>query len=64
MTKSFKRKTFLVGALMAGSLLFNVGNCTTTNVKAQLSKGLSSTLTGIFNISSTGVADEVFDVDD
>ncbi len=64
MSKGFKRTKFLLGALLAGSVLFNVGNCTTDQVKVQLSKGLSSALTGIFNISSTDVADEVFDVDD
>lgn len=64
MRKRFKRTRFLLGALLAGSVLFGVGTCTTDEVKVQLSKGLASALTGIFNIASADVADEVFDVDD
>ena len=36
MTKKFKRTKLLLGALLAGSMLFNVRNCTTTNANAPL----------------------------
>ena len=64
MNKRFKRTRLLLGALLAGSAVFSVGNCTTDEIKVQFSKGLSSTLNGIFGITSADVADELFDVDD
>ena len=64
MIKGSKPRRLLWGTVLAGAMLFNVGNCTTNNIKTQMSKGFASTLTGLFNIGSTGLADEVFDVDD
>ena len=50
--------------LLAGSMVLAVGSCTTQAVKTQLSKGLTTSLNGLFNIVATDVANEVFDVDD
>jgi len=50
--------------LLAGSIMLQVGSCTTQTVKAQFSKGLTTSLNGLFNIVATDMANEVFDVDD
>lgn len=56
-------RTAVLG-LLAGSMMLQVGSCTTQAVKTQLSKGLTTSLNGLFNIVTTDVANEVFDVDD
>ena len=56
------RTTF--GWLLSGSIVLALGNCTTQDVKTQFANGLSITLNGLFNVASTDLANEIFDVDD
>jgi hypothetical protein len=56
-------RTAVVGWL-AGAMVFQSGGCTTQAVKTQLSKGLSTSLNGLFNIVASNLANEIFDVDD
>ena len=53
-----------VAGLLAGAMAVQVGSCTTQDVKAQFSRGLSTALNGLFNIASTDLSNEIFDVDD
>ncbi len=64
MTKRSKRVRAFLAAALAGSMLLQVGSCTSQDVKAQFSKGLTTALNGVFNIATTDFANEVFDVDD
>ena len=51
-------------AVLAGMYTFQVGVCTRQEVQVQLANGLRTGLTGVFNITSANIANEVFDVDD
>lgn len=51
-------------AVLAGMYTFSVGGCTSQEVQIQLANGLRTGLTGVFNITSANIANEVFDVDD
>ena len=65
MKSSIYRKTLrTVIGLMAGTSLLGVGNCTSNEVKVQFSNGLRTALTGVFNIGSADLSNQVFDVDD
>ncbi len=63
-----KRPILRIKALLAlmgtGAMLFNVGNCTTDNVRTQLSSGLNSAILGILGLGTQPLADDLFDVDD
>ncbi len=60
----FRKTKMAVIGLMAGASMFAVGSCTSDAVKTQFSKGLTTALNGVFNISSSNLANQVFDVDD
>lgn len=60
---SLKIKALSV-AVLAGMYTFQVGGCTSQKVQVQLANGLRTGLTGVFNIASANLSDEVFDVDD
>ena len=51
-------------AVLAGMYTFQVGGCTSQEVQVQLANGLRTGLTGVFNIASANLSDQVFDVDD
>ena len=51
-------------ALLTGAMMFQLGSCTTQDVKTQLSRGFSTALNGMFSIVASDLANEVFDVDD
>ncbi|UCF34978.1 MAG: hypothetical protein JSV78_06665 [Phycisphaerales bacterium] len=56
-------KLTMVG-LLTGSAMFQVGSCSAQDLKVQLSRGLTTTLNGLFNVLATDLANEIFDVDD
>ena len=56
-------RTAAVG-LLTGAMMFQLGSCTTQDVKTQLSRGFSTALNGMFGIIVTDLANDVFDVDD
>ncbi|MFQ5489097.1 MAG: hypothetical protein ACE5GE_00130 [Phycisphaerae bacterium] len=51
-------------AVLTGFYTFQAGSCTSQSVKTQLANGLRTGLTGVFNITSGDIANEIFDVDD
>lgn len=59
-----KATRMAVAGLLTGAMMFQVGSCTSQDVKTQFSRGLSTTLNGMFNIVATDLGNEVFDVDD
>ncbi|MCP4248504.1 MAG: hypothetical protein GY778_15760 [bacterium] len=63
-----KRPVLRVKALLAligsGALVFQIGNCTNDQVKAQMSAGLNTTILNVLGLGTRSLTDEVFDVDD
>ncbi|MCH7812594.1 MAG: hypothetical protein IID40_01105 [Planctomycetes bacterium] len=63
-----KRPVLRVKALLAligsGALVFQIGNCTSDQVKAQMSAGVSTTILNILGLGTRSLTDEIFDVDD
>lgn len=64
MRKMAKVAKVAVLGLLAGATVFEVGSCTTQEVKTQLSKGLTTSMNGLFNVVATDLANELLDVDD
>lgn len=64
MRNAKSRRNSILVSLAAGWGLLQVGSCTTQDVQVQLANGLKTALNGLFNITSTAIANEVFDVDD
>ena len=58
------KKIRIAAGLLVGCCLLQAGNCTTQKVKTQFANGLSTALNGVFNIGTTNLANEIFDVDD
>jgi len=53
-----------LSGLLSGSIVLALGSCTTQTVKTQFANGLSGALNGLFNVATTDLANEIFDVDD
>lgn len=59
-----RRVKVLLALLGSGALVFQVGNCTTDQVKNQMSAGANTTLLNLLGLGTRSFTDEVFDVDD
>ena len=64
MKKTAKLTRMALVGWLAGTVVLQLGSCTTQALKTQLSKGLTTSLNGLFNIVASDLANEVFDVDD
>ena len=63
-----KRPVLRVKALLAligsGALVFQIGNCNSDQVKAQMSAGVNTTILNLLGLGTRSLTDEIFDVDD
>ncbi len=64
MLTRFKRLKAAAGLLLAGALLLQLGPCTSADLQAQMANGLRTALNGFFDVGTTALANDVFDVDD
>ena len=64
MTKRWMRAKALVALLCAGPVLFQLGSCTSQDVRVQLSRGFTTALNGMLGIITADLANQLFDVDD